>query len=136
MRISFRLCRNVLCRNGGTGCSNWYENLIVALILCCGILCLAGCVTNPETPAVTTPQPTVLSTVVTIIPPPPVNVTIVNLTRYYRPEGGCTYGAQVEITNMATDQVTNLAIRFSLRDARSGSVREIKNLALERMDAS
>jgi hypothetical protein len=65
-----------------------------------------------------------------------VNVTIVNLTRYYRPEGGCTYGAQVEITNMATDPVTNLAIRFSLRDARSGSVREIKNLALERMDAS
>jgi hypothetical protein len=82
-------------------------------------------------------QPTTtITTPATTLYPPPVNITVVEITRYYRPEGGCTYGAQVEITNKATIPVTNLAIRFSLRDVRSGSVREIKNLALERMDGS
>ena len=106
---------------------------LIFLILCCGALLIAGCTTPNEQPPLPTTT-SIVTTPATTVYPPPVNVTIAELGRYYRPEGGCYFGAQVEVTNTGQTPVTNIAIRLSLRDVSTGSIRDIQNLPLERMD--
>ena len=106
--------------------------LVIMLIFCFGALLASGCTSRTDQQPLPTPT-TVFTTPVTTIYPPPVNITVGELKRFYLIGGGCSYGARLEITNTGQNAVINIAIRLSLREVKTGSVRDIKNLPLERI---
>ncbi|MDD1677018.1 MAG: hypothetical protein LUQ40_04685 [Methanomicrobiales archaeon] len=108
------------------------KSILIILLFCCGLFIVAGCTSGTESQPETTP-PTFSTTPPTTIYPPPVNITVVELTRFYRVQGGCDYGIRLEVTNNGQNAVTNIAVRLSLRDVKTGVVRDIENLPLERI---